>query len=488
MPLKKDTRRLRTTLISLDSPHAAILPDLLALVLLKRDIGNKFVVIPDQKRKSIQSLNTHSRIWSPEYEYKPRGDERLMLTNSTLPSTGSSDDRSIVHEHLPRSIAALVERWREEVTAPSVHDSHTAATNTERQSDSGIGPSATESVNTFIKPAGTQKRMYGLKRVPKGMPNSESTDKSAQPLELPSAAASSEYVPFRPIAIDSTGGSPGLMTTAPAASVGMSQHNSFAAVEGNRTINNRDDLSNAHLLGVPYLTHSSEVNNDITVTGTRSVASTTLAHGNMTPTGPPVFGSSAQLPTRSSGGSEQENRRFHSGNSTPLWRTHVMHSQRTGDLVNLSDAAQRPSNTRSRMPVQSRTATRRSEIWRPVSQRTEDDSSGNTANERLEIANEVESRTARQTMNQQKVSLGEGSAKGDAAITKGFEAAAINVLKLARSYNGMVTLEVDIGRILVRPQDVAQDYRKGLFTADEWSYVFPSGQESGFRETLFSNM
>ena len=487
IPLKKDTRRLRTTLISPGSPYTGILPDLLVLVLLKRDIDHRFVVIVDQKRKRLQSLNKDCRIWPPEYEHKPHGHVGLILTNSTLASTSSSGDRSIIHEQLPRSITALVERWREEVTVPSVHGSHTAVTNTQLEQESGRG---LHSGNTFMKPATPQKRTYGLKRVPKGMPAPERTEQSVHHSELSSAAASSENVLLRPSSANSIGGSFGFRATAPAASVSMSQLDSFAAVEGDQASHNhnRDGSPNARLPGIPNLARSPEANNIVALISTRSVASTTLAHGNITPTGPPAFGSSAQLPTRSLGGSEQESSPTQSENSNPLWRTRVMQSERTGDLLDFSDVTQRPSSMRSRMPVQARTATRRSEIRRPVSQRIEGSRSGKTSGERLQIANEIGSRTAKHTMNQQKLASGEGAAKGDAAVTKGFEAAATNVLKLARSYNGIVTLEVDIGRILIRPQDVAQDYRKSLFTADEWSSVFPSGHEAGFRETLFLNM
>lgn len=488
IPLKKDTRRLRTTLLGLDSPHIAVLPDLLVLVLLTRDVDYKFVVIPDQKRKCLQSLKANCRIWLPEYEYKPRGHERLMLTNSTLASTSSEGDRSTIHEHVPRSIAALVERWREEVTVPSVHGSHTAAINTQLEFESGRGSSAIESANTFTKPATPHKRTYGLKRVPKGMPVPESTEQSTHHSELSSAAASSENIPLRSIMADSTGDSPSLRTNAAAASVSMSQHDWFAAVEGTQAFHNRDTSPNARLSGTLDLSRSVEASKNITLTSSRSIASITLARENIPPNGPTVPGSSAQLPTRSVGGSEQEDGSAQSENSTPPWRTRVMHSERTGDLVNFSDARARPSNIQTRMPVQARNAIRRSDIRRPIIQRTEDSNSGKAANERMQVTNEVVSRTAKHTMSQQKLASGDGAGKGDAGVTKGFEAAATKMLKLARSCNGIVTLEVDIGRILVRPQDVAQDHRRGLFTTDEWSSVFPSGQEAGFRETLFSNM
>ena len=415
-------------------------------------------MIPDQKRKRLQSLNTHCRIWPPAFEYKQRGHERLMLTSSTLASTSSSGARSTIHEHLPRSVAALVEKWREEVTVPSVHGSHNAATNTQLEFERGRGPSVTENVSTFRKPATPQKRTYGLKRVPKGMP--------------PEVAKES-----------------GFRATAPAVSDNIPQHTSLAAVEGNPMFYNRDSSPNAHLPGMRDFTRSPEgANNMTTSTSTRSVASTTLARGYMTPTSPPVPGSSAQLPPRSLEGSDQENSPARSGNPNALWRTHVMHSERTGDLLDFSAARQKMSNAQSRMPPQARNAVRKSGIRRPVSQRTEDIRSGKAANESLQIADEIKSRTAKNTMNQQKVPSGEDAAHGDAAVMKSFEAAAVNMLMLARSCTGTVTLEVDIGRILIRPQDVAQDYRRGIFTAREWSYVFPSGQEAGFRETMFSDM
>lgn len=488
IPLEKDTRRLRTTLLSLQSPHIVVLPSLLVLVLLKRDVDHKFVVIPDQKCKRLQSLNTHCRIWPLEYEYKPRGHERLMLTNSTLASTSSSGDRSTVPEHLTHTLTALVERWREEITAPSIHGPLTAATNTQPGFDSGRGPSAIESGNISTNPAMPQKRTYGLKRVPKGMPILESTEQSAHQTELSSVAASSENLPLRPVTANSTDTSPGLQTAAPAASVNVSQPDWLAAVEGNQAPHDRNISLNAHLPDMPYLTRSSEANSKFSLTSTRSVASTTLAKRDIIRTGPPVSGQSPQLPTRSLGGSGQEDRSVQGGNSIPPWRTRVMHSERTVDLVKTLGATQKPSNIRSRMQIQAQTPIQRSDIRRPMSQRTGDVGSAKAADERLEAANEVGSRNAKHTMNQRKLAASEGVAKGDAAVAKSFETAATNMLKLARSGNGIVTLEVDIGRILVRPQDVAQDYRKGLFTADEWPSVFPSGQEAGFRETLFSNM
>lgn len=486
IPLEKDARRLRTTLLSLQSPHTAVLHDLLVLVLLKHDVDHKFVVISDQKLKRLQSLNTHCRIWPLEYEYKPRGHERLMLTNSTLASTSSSGDRSTAHEHVPHSLAAVVERWREEVTAPSGHGVITAATSSQPGFDNGRGSSATESVNVFAKPAMPQRRTYGLKRVPKGIPILETTEQSAHQTELSSVAASGENLPLRPVRAESIGVSPCLRTTAPAASVNVSQPDWLAAVEGNQA--HHHSSINAYLPGMPYLIRSPEANNNISSTSARSVASTTLAKGDITPTGPLVLGQPTQPPTRSLGCSEPEDEVVRGGNSIPPWRTRVMHSERTVDLVHNLEAAQRPSNMRSRMPIQAQTPIRRSDIRRPVQQRTGDVGSAKAANERLQASNEVDSRNVKHTMKQQKLATSEGAAKGDAAVAKSFEVAATHMLKLARSCNGIVTLEVDIGRILVRSQDVAQDYRKGLFTADEWPSIFPAGQEAGFRETLFSNM
>lgn len=483
IPLEKDLRRLRTTLLSLQSPHIVLLPDMLVLVLLKRDVDHKFVVTPDQKCKRVQSLNIHCRIWPLEFEYKPRGHERLMLTNSTLASTSSSGDRSTVPHHLPHSLAALVERWREEVTAPSIHGPLTAVSNTQPGFDSGRGPSAVESVNISTKPAMPQKKTYRLKRVPKGMPILETTEQSAHQTEISSVAASSENLPLRPVTANSTDTAPGLQTAAPAASINASQPDWLAAVEGNQAHHDRNGSLNAHLPDMPYVTRSSEALNKYSSTSTRSIAKR-----DITPNGPPIPGQSPQLPARSLGGSEQEDRSVQGGNSTPPWRTCVMHSERTIDIVKTLRATQRPSNMRSRTQIQAQTPIQRSDIRRPISQRTRDVGSAEAADESLQAVNEVESRNAKYTMNQQKLAASEGATKGDAAVAKSFEVAATNMLKLARSCNGIVALEVNIGRILVRPGDVAQDYRKGIFTADEWPSVFPSGHEAGFRETLFSNM
>ena len=482
--LRKDTRRLRTTLLSPGSPHIEVLPDLLVLVLLKRDCSYKTFAVPDQKYKCLQSPNKHCRIWAPEYEYKPRGHESLRLTNSTLASTSISSEKSIIHEHLPQSKAALVEKWREGITAPVAHGSPSGAGDAQLDSARKC-PSAIENFNGFVTRSTPPKRTYGLKRVPKGMPVPEKTEQYIHPSAQPTAAVPNENAPLDKTTDDYRG----VLQSAPDPAVNKSQQDLFNVGEANRVSFDHGVSSMNRLLGTPRFSRTPEANNNYNaLIGTWPIASATLAHESITPANTPVLGPSPQLPTRSPRTSIRESGSVQDKPLNSSWKTRVVHSEPTGNLVDFSDATQRPSNIRSGTPAQGWNPTRRSEIWRPAPQRVENTRSGNATNERLQPVSEIESRTAKRTMNQQKDAPGEDAAKGDAAVLKRLEAAAIDTLELARSHNGIVALEVDIGRVLVRSRDVSQDHRKGLFTADEWTSVFPSGQQSGFRDTIFTNM
>ncbi|KAL8842707.1 MAG: hypothetical protein Q9170_000363 [Blastenia crenularia] len=99
--------------------------------------------------------------------------------------------------------------------------------------------------------------------------------------------------------------------------------------------------------------------------------------------------------------------------------------------------------------------------------------------ERVQSSSEVLSRQVHQTMNQKMA-----KPPGQASLLKGIESAAIRLLQSVRAFKGVVTLEVDIGRILIKDENNAIGR---TFTFSEWSSVFAS--QSGSKvETMFTDI
>lgn len=104
--------------------------------------------------------------------------------------------------------------------------------------------------------------------------------------------------------------------------------------------------------------------------------------------------------------------------------------------------------------------------------------------ERVQRESEVDTRSIKRTMHQKKPATLAGSSN-TLATYKNFELATTEVLKLAQKAQGPVTLQMEIGRILIGPQPSYSDVKKRPFAVADWSLVFPGGRKL---ETLFTKV
>lgn len=101
-------------------------------------------------------------------------------------------------------------------------------------------------------------------------------------------------------------------------------------------------------------------------------------------------------------------------------------------------------------------------------------------NERLQSSSELQSRQVYRTMNQKMAKPN----VGQTSQLEAFESATIQLLQSANTFRGMVNLEVDVGRVLVKAGKGAIGR---TFLPSDWSSIFdgPTGNKP---ETVFINM
>lgn len=105
--------------------------------------------------------------------------------------------------------------------------------------------------------------------------------------------------------------------------------------------------------------------------------------------------------------------------------------------------------------------------------------------ERVQRESEFDTRSIKPTMNQKKPALLAGSSNTLATLYKNFELATTEILKLAQKAQGPVTLQMEIGRILISPQPSHSEIKKRPFAVIDWSLIFPGGRKL---ETLFTKV
>jgi hypothetical protein len=103
--------------------------------------------------------------------------------------------------------------------------------------------------------------------------------------------------------------------------------------------------------------------------------------------------------------------------------------------------------------------------------------------ERVQRQSEVDTRSLKRTMNQQKPAPLAGSSNTLAMLYKNFELATSEILRLAQKAQGPLTLQMEIGRILIGPG--LSEFKKKPFQVGEWPLAFPGGRKL---ETLFTKV
>lgn len=97
--------------------------------------------------------------------------------------------------------------------------------------------------------------------------------------------------------------------------------------------------------------------------------------------------------------------------------------------------------------------------------------------EQVQRESEVDTRSVKRTMHQRKPASLAGSSNTLATLYKNFELATVDILKLAQKAQGPVTLQMEIGRILIGPQPSYSEIKKRPFAVIDWSLVFPGGRK-----------
>lgn len=105
--------------------------------------------------------------------------------------------------------------------------------------------------------------------------------------------------------------------------------------------------------------------------------------------------------------------------------------------------------------------------------------------ERVQHESEVDTRSVKRTMHQRKPAALAGSSNTLATLYKNFELATTEILKLAQKAQGPVTLQMEIGRILIGPPPGHSEIKKRPFAVIDWSLVFPGGRK---QETPFTKV
>lgn len=62
------------------------------------------------------------------------------------------------------------------------------------------------------------------------------------------------------------------------------------------------------------------------------------------------------------------------------------------------------------------------------------------------------------------------------------------ILDMTRSINGRVSMQVNVGRALVRSEEVHKDFRGAAFSINEWPVIFHTKKATGSASTIFSNV
>ena len=81
------------------------------------------------------------------------------------------------------------------------------------------------------------------------------------------------------------------------------------------------------------------------------------------------------------------------------------------------------------------------------------------------------------TMNQRKPPGGGGPNSGQASVLKEYEDFAKDILSLTRTRQGIVKLEVRIGRLLIDYQSGSPEFKQRPFAPGQWHHVFPNRSE-----------
>ncbi|KAL8943546.1 MAG: hypothetical protein Q9216_001004 [Gyalolechia sp. 2 TL-2023] len=178
---------------------------------------------------------------------------------------------------------------------------------------------------------------------------------------------------------------------------------------------------------------------------------------------------------------------FQSNSGTPAWLkqnpTTRASSEMKGSRLIAADREERPSSTPQNSYLE---AAKRGALRSRGSQRGRTNSRSRlyanlapSFSERLQSNSEVQSRQVFRTMHQK-------MAKPNmtrASLLKGVESATAHLLQPARAFRGVVDLEVEIGRILVKGESNAIGR---TFSFSEWPSVFAPQAENRV-ETIFSN-
>ena len=113
---------------------------------------------------------------------------------------------------------------------------------------------------------------------------------------------------------------------------------------------------------------------------------------------------------------------------------------------------------------------------------------GSRVQEKVQSRSEYETRSIKRTMEQKKPASFAGSSSSPAILLRNFEMAVKGILGAAQKSQGPLDLQMEIGRILIKPQSGVSEHKRKQFSPGQWSTVFPLNIKTEKHETTFTNM
>ena len=430
LPLKDlPDRRLQTTLTPSNLPPVKNLASHLVVVMLK-----KGAVVPAvQNSRPLSSSNLkESQLWK-SHLFGPYGDENIPIAQR-LGDGASSPDR-LISPAQPHSDGRTVDQWIKQSAAAALADPFSPSIVPQAPSSPVHKPLPEPEVQ-----APPARKRHIRVRKPLGL-DTTSTDNADSPVPTKTLSEPNPTIPNEVIP-DSSSSEMNLNTSKD----NSTQSSATKSLDGdNNVVAQNDILTGDH----PSSSSSDDARNRMEKYQAVSGGSyqhiveedEQVASSKAVLSPPPI--KAPYMPAEQTPSSNPDDLV-----SNPTWTDQVVISIPATNLIDLAP---------TRQPIR----------------------------ERVQRESEVDTRSVKRTMHQNKPALVGGSSNTLATLYKNFELATTEILKLAQKAQGPVTLQMEIGRILIGPQPSSLEVKKRPFAVIDWSLVFPGGRKL---ETLFTKV
>lgn len=427
VPLKElPDRRLQTTLTPSNLPPVKNLSNHLAVAMLKKGV----IISTVQNGRPLSYSNLkENQLWK-SHLFGSYGDENIPMPQGLGGGAPSSDRLASPAQSIGHTDGSTVDQWIKQSAAAGLADPFSPSTVPQAPPSLIHKPSP----EPEIQPPPARKRHIRVRK-PMGVETSsaEIADPTVPPQESVSHLAPSDPNIPNGVAADTSSSDMNLSTTRD----DSTQSTGTKSLEANHHAIADDDLLgyDKSSSGPPEETHN-HVNNiaDLTDSHKNTLTEDEKVASNKAVLFPPPI-KAPYMPAEPKPSSNPDDSVF-----APTWTDQVVVSLPGASLIDLAP---------SRRPLQ----------------------------ERIQRESEVDTRSVKRTMNQKKPALLAGSSNNLATLYKNLELASTEILKLAQKAQGPLTLQMEIGRILIGPQPSSSEVKKKPFAVSDWSWVFPGGRK-----------